>query len=191
MGCRFKNPILNIHRNDTFQVIYFFIFLAIACFTFSLIMIKYSMLVNLFLIIAGLIFFTFSEYIIHRFILHIVKDHTTSEPPSNSHLYHHRFPRDKYRLDISLPVAILMAMVFIALFWLVLREKSFVFFSGFATGYCLYHFVHYKIHTVPPPKSMFKYLWKHHHVHHYMDDTVAFGVTSPFWDIIFGTMPKK
>ncbi|MEL6652049.1 MAG: fatty acid hydroxylase, partial [Bacteroidota bacterium] len=26
--------------------------------------------------------------------------------------------------------------------------------------------------------------------HHYKDDTVAFGVSSPLWDYVFRTMPK-
>jgi len=47
------------------------------------------------------------------------------------------------------------------------------------------------IHAMRPPKNFLNILWIHHSIHHYKDDTVAFGVSSPFWDYIMGTLPKK
>ena len=40
------------------------------------------------------------------------------------------------------------------------------------------------------PKGFFNFLWANHAVHHYKDQTKAYGVSSPFWDYVFGTMPK-
>ena len=33
-----------------------------------------------------------------------------------------------------------------------------------------------------------KPLWTNHHLHHYKDDHHGFGVSSTFWDHVFGTM---
>ena len=33
-----------------------------------------------------------------------------------------------------------------------------------------------------------KQLWINHAVHHYKDGNAVFGVSSPLWDYIFGTM---
>ncbi|MEX2379667.1 MAG: sterol desaturase family protein, partial [Vicingaceae bacterium] len=42
-----------------------------------------------------------------------------------------------------------------------------------------------------PPKNFLKQLWIHHSIHHYQEDDKAFGVSSPLWDYVFGTMPSK
>ncbi|MGB3618930.1 MAG: sterol desaturase family protein, partial [Catalinimonas sp.] len=34
-------------------------------------------------------------------------------------------------------------------------------------------------------------LWVHHSIHHFKDDERAFGVSSPLWDWVFGTMPRR
>ena len=61
--------------------------------------------------------------------------------------------------------------------------------AGIITGYMVYSSIHYSIHTYKPIKGL-KFLWAHHLKHHnpkYEDR--AFGVTSPFWDWVFRTMP--
>ena len=40
------------------------------------------------------------------------------------------------------------------------------------------------------PHNFLGIIWKHHNLHHYVGDDGAFCVSSPFWDYIFGTMPK-
>jgi sterol desaturase/sphingolipid hydroxylase (fatty acid hydroxylase superfamily) len=34
-------------------------------------------------------------------------------------------------------------------------------------------------------------LWVNHSVHHYKDGEIVFGVSSPLWDYIYGTMKLK
>lgn len=34
-------------------------------------------------------------------------------------------------------------------------------------------------------------LWVNHAVHHYKDGEAVFGVSSPLWDYIYGTMSEK
>jgi sterol desaturase/sphingolipid hydroxylase (fatty acid hydroxylase superfamily) len=58
-------------------------------------------------------------------------------------------------------------------------------------GYASYLCVHYSVHAFPPPKNFLKHLWIHHALHHYQQPHSAYGVSSPFWDFIFRTMPEK
>ena len=69
-------------------------------------------------------------------------------------------------------------------------DFAFGFLAGFLMGYAAYLAVHYSIHAFNVPNNFLKTLWHHHSIHHYREPDRAFGVTSPLWDHIFGTMPR-
>jgi len=70
-------------------------------------------------------------------------------------------------------------------------DFAYVFLPGFLMGYAGYLFVHYIVHAYQPPKNFFKILWIHHGIHHYKEPERAFGVSSPLWDLVFRTMPRR
>lgn len=140
----------------------------------------------------GFFFWTWFEYFMHKRIFHML--------PSNKfkrriqylfHGVHHEFPRDKTRLAMPPASSILILIALFFLYKLILGNYVFTFLPGFIVGYSLYLMVHYSIHAYRPPKNFLNKLWIFHSIHHYKDDTVAFGVSSPLWDIILGTMPKN
>ena len=47
------------------------------------------------------------------------------------------------------------------------------------------------VHVYQPPKNFLKVLWINHSVHHYKHGEYVFGVSSPLWDYIYGTMKEK
>jgi 4-hydroxysphinganine ceramide fatty acyl 2-hydroxylase len=59
-------------------------------------------------------------------------------------------------------------------------------FSGGIFGYICYDLTHYFLHHKNLP-SYYRQLKKYHLQHHFMDYENGFGVTSRFWDVIFGT----
>ena len=63
-----------------------------------------------------------------------------------------------------------------------------MFFPGFLFGYLMYGTMHYAIHAWNPPFKWMKPLWRNHHLHHYKNEHNGFGVSSTFWDHVFGTM---
>ncbi len=144
------------------------------------------------LFFAGLLLFTFAEYMIHRKLYHL-------EPNSKArarftyivHGVHHDHPRDTSRIAMPPVGIIIYLLVFYALFRLLLGDYSYATLSGFGIGYCLYISVHYAVHTYQPPNNFLRALWTNHAIHHYKDDTVLFGVSSPLWDYILGTVPKE
>jgi sterol desaturase/sphingolipid hydroxylase (fatty acid hydroxylase superfamily) len=67
-------------------------------------------------------------------------------------------------------------------------KYAFPFFPGFMLGYLIYGSMHFAIHAWTPPFKWMKGLWRNHHLHHYKHSDMGFGVSSTFWDHVFGTM---
>jgi sterol desaturase/sphingolipid hydroxylase (fatty acid hydroxylase superfamily) len=107
------------------------------------------------------------------------------------HGVHHEFPKDKDRLAMPPLLSITIATILLLLFRLVMGDLVFAFLPGFLVGYAAYLSVHYMVHAFQPPKNFFKVLWVNHSVHHYKDGEFIFGVSSPLWDYIYGTMREK
>lgn len=142
---------------------------------------------------SSFLLFTLVEYFIHRKVFHW-EPNTPFKKFVQYHFHgvHHAEPKDKKRLAMPIVVSVALAFVLLGLSYLFIGKYAFVFTPGFAMGYAAYLGVHYMVHAYAPPKDgPFKVLWVNHAIHHYKDDTVAFGVSSPLWDVIFGTLPKR
>lgn len=140
----------------------------------------------------GLFFWSWFEYFMHKRIFHMTHSNKFKKSIQYTfHGVHHEYPRDKTRLAMPPAAALIILTVLFFVMQLIMGTYVFTFLPGFVIGYALYLLVHYSIHAFTPPKNRMSILWINHSVHHYKDDTVAFGVSSPLWDIILRTMPKK
>jgi dihydroceramide fatty acyl 2-hydroxylase len=141
-------------------------------------------------VLGGLFLWTLTEYLLHRFVFHY---QPTSQWGKKLHFLmhgvHHDYPQDATRLVMPPSVSIPLALLFYALFSLVLPAAYMgSFFAGFLLGYIAYDEIHYATHHAPM-KGKFGLWLKHHHVrHHYLDPERGYGVSSPLWDYVFGTM---
>jgi len=141
--------------------------------------------------LSGFLFWTLIEYMLHRFIFHFVNDHPKVQKFHYLiHGIHHDYPKDKERLVMPLAPSLMFVAVFYSIYYALLGDLVYAFFPGFVIGYLCYAMMHYAIHAIKPPKN-FNYLWKHHNLHHYKCPDRAYGVSSPLWDVIFGTMPPR
>ncbi len=133
---------------------------------------------------------TFYEYLVHRYVFHFINEHNWSKTFHRIiHGIHHEFPRDDERLFMPpLPGTIILFLVG-SLFYLIFDMYAFIFLAGFINGWGIYVAIHYFIHAYKPI-APFIFLWTHHAKHHSNQPNKAFGVSSPFWDYIFGTLPK-
>jgi sterol desaturase/sphingolipid hydroxylase (fatty acid hydroxylase superfamily) len=138
----------------------------------------------------GFIVFTLTEYWVHRTVFHFETDTTLKEKLQLPHAIHHEYPKDKTRLAMPPIVTIVLAVVLYGIFRLLLQDYVYAFLPGFLIGYSTYLCVHYTVHAYKAPNNFFRYWWVFHAIHHYRDNKVAFGVSSPIWDWVFGTMPK-
>jgi sterol desaturase/sphingolipid hydroxylase (fatty acid hydroxylase superfamily) len=141
------------------------------------------------LFITGGLFWTFFEYIMHRWVFHMVAE----SPRATRVVYvmhgnHHHFPRDRERLFMPPVPSLIIASAIFGLMFLIMGNNVFVFFPGFMLGYLMYGSMHYAIHAWNPPFKWMKPLWRNHHLHHYKDEGKGFGVSTTIWDHVFGTM---
>jgi 4-hydroxysphinganine ceramide fatty acyl 2-hydroxylase len=144
------------------------------------------------LFMAGWLLFTLIEYMAHRYVFHMDTDTPLkAEMQYKFHGAHHHYPKDKERLAMPPIVSLFIASFLFFVFKLVFGTLVFGLLAGLLFGYAMYLLVHYVVHAYAPPKNALKYLWVHHSVHHYKDHERAYGVSSPLWDWILGTMPKR
>jgi sterol desaturase/sphingolipid hydroxylase (fatty acid hydroxylase superfamily) len=146
--------------------------------------------------LLGIVIWTFTEYIMHRFVFHY-------EPESEAmqkvfflfHGVHHAQPQLKTRLVMPPIISIPMAIVFYALFALVfgvLLDLPYLVaptFSGFIVGYLIYDMIHYATHHFQMRSGYLKYLKRYHMMHHFKTPSARYGVSSPVWDVVFRTKP--
>lgn len=151
-----------------------------------------SGLISVLFLLGGVLVFSLVEYAMHRFLYHSGKDYKDEENwQYKVHGIHHDLPHEEDLLALPIPLALVIVFLFYLLFASLVGEYVYFFFPGFLSGYATYLLIHYKIHTSKPPQNKLKYLWKHHMTHHFSHDDKAYGVSSPLWDIVFGTMPGK
>lgn len=186
----FENPFLELLTKSHPLVIWgmyipilsFLIYVAATTYNYSS-----SRIVLTFL--GGMAFWTFFEYMAHRFIFHWVSENPRIQKFAYIlHGNHHDYPRDRQRLFMPPVPSLLMSSAIFGIMYLVAGSYAFMFFPGFIIGYLSYGTIHYAIHAWNPPFKWMKPLWRNHHLHHYKDDHHGFGVSSTFWDHVFGTM---
>ncbi len=188
----FKNPLLErlTHTHIAIPITLFLLY-GLGLLYWSISTIQLSPILTTALFFGGLLLFTLVEYAVHRFIFHMKPDTQFKKKIQYTfHGIHHDYPKDKDRLAMPPLVSITVATVLLFGFKLLMGDYVFGFLPGFLFGYAGYLFVHYIVHAYQVPKNGFKVLWVHHAMHHYKVDNKAFGVSSPFWDYIFRTMPK-
>ena len=146
---------------------------------------------------AGILVWSLSEYLLHRFVFHY-------EPTQRwlqrvwylIHGVHHEQPQCKTRLVmppiLSIPLALFFYVVFLVTVGMILAlpRLSGPSFAGFLTGYLAYDMLHYAEHHLSMRWGFLKFLKRYHLRHHYKNPNHGFGVSSPVWDVVFGTKPK-
>lgn len=142
---------------------------------------------------AGFFFWTFAEYILHRFVFHLEIDSPLGRRIHFLiHGIHHEDPNDQRRILMPLAPAIIIAIPFYFGFHAVMSPAAAkAFFGGFLVGYLGYDYSHFAFHYVRPKPGTWIYRMKEYHMkHHFVTSDKRFGVSVPFWDSVFGTSVK-
>jgi len=139
--------------------------------------------------LGGYLLWTLDEYWTHRVLLHL-------EPERGAgarlhwmfHGAHHDHPNNPRILSVPPFVSVPLALLFAAIFYLVLGSPAWLGVSaGFLGGYLAYDATHYRLHHGRARTRLGKRLREQHMRHHFQDETRGFGVTAPYWDRVFGT----
>jgi sterol desaturase/sphingolipid hydroxylase (fatty acid hydroxylase superfamily) len=142
---------------------------------------------------SGLLFWTATEYFLHRFIFHYVpKVKWGQRLHFIFHGVHHDYPNDRLRLVMPPSVSIPLALGFYFLFRLILPFSWLPsFFAAFLVGYLIYDMSHYAFHHLSLQNPILKKLKQHHMRHHYHEPDKGYGVSSVLWDKILDSDFKK
>ena len=123
----------------------------------------------------GLATWSLVEYAVHGWLSHRFRT-----PVGALHFEHHR---DARRVFTS-PTA-----------WVPLAGVAFLllpaaFALGLTCGFLHYEYVHWRLHFRTPKSARERRLRAHHLAHHACDARAYYGVTTRFWDRVFGTLPR-
>jgi sterol desaturase/sphingolipid hydroxylase (fatty acid hydroxylase superfamily) len=146
------------------------------------------------LFLGGMLCWTLAEYILHRYVFHWTNGTRWGRRIHFLlHGVHHDYPDDKDRLVMPLLTSVPLAVIFYSLVAITMgRTLGEPFFSGLVVGYLFYDGTHYYVHHFKKPKTRWgRFLRRHHMTHHFADHDGGFGVSSPLWDFILGTLPSK
>jgi len=147
----------------------------------------------------GVVVWSFTEYMVHRFVFHF---EPKNPPPWLDRLIflfhgiHHAQPWDPTRLVMPPAASVPLALLFYGLFgrvlggWMGAPQWIDVLFSGFVAGYIAYDMLHYATHHLPVQRGPLKFIKKYHMLHHYKTPNERYGVSSPAWDMVFSTLPE-
>lgn len=134
------------------------------------------------LVLYGLgngVVWTFNEYLIHRLVLHRLMY-------SMYHKIHHVYWNQAMFSQQWFIFAAMFAYyrAFLYCFGEVITRKMFVFVPLY---YVMFEWVHFVSHEARERRPVFVWIKYYHRLHH-LDETRNYGITTPLWDWVFGTL---
>ncbi len=143
------------------------------------------------LFLLGVLLWTLIEYLIHRYIFHYEpKTRLGKQLHFVIHGVHHDYPNDARRLVMPPIISIPLAFLFFGLFFLIFGSLAPAVFAGLVFGYLCYDMLHYATHHLAMKRGVWLWLKQYHLRHHFRDDHVGYGISSPLWDYVFRTTRK-
>lgn len=134
--------------------------------------------------VAGVALWTLLEYLLHRYAFHhapVIKD---------MHGAHHDDQKALIGSPTWLSFAIMLAGVFVPAFFLGDGAIASALTAGLMLGYLWYVSVHHIVHHWSMTPGTYGFNLKRRHMLHHKFAEGNFGVTSGFWDHVFGTDVK-
>jgi sterol desaturase/sphingolipid hydroxylase (fatty acid hydroxylase superfamily) len=129
-----------------------------------------------------------SEYLLHRFVMHELKGKGMA---SREHLRHHAQADSVLESWYYAWAGVLVVGTGLgALASAVLGPIGICLGAGWVAAYGTYDWVHWRAHRRPVANGYEAWLRRHHFHHHFGHPMMNHGVTSPVWDMVFGTYEK-
>jgi sterol desaturase/sphingolipid hydroxylase (fatty acid hydroxylase superfamily) len=183
----FKNPVLE-YFSHIHPRVPFIVYLPILFWCLYSGLAAHSVVAVLLSALVGLLFWTLTEYIMHRFVFHY---HPRLEWGKNisflMHGIHHQYPKDSTRLVMPLLISVPLAVVFYILFAFISPEYGRSAYVGFLIGYLSYDGLHFAIHHFAMRGPILSFIRAYHLKHHFQNEHKGYGVSNPLWDVVFKT----
>lgn len=143
-------------------------------------------MIIVFAFIIGVLLWPVLEYVLHRFLGHVLKLKTEfKKQHTRHHAETHYFAPNSLKVMAAIPVSAL----FFLLFWFLSGSWQIAlgFISGFVLMYAFYEWTHWSFHNLAPRTLLGLKLRKHHFAHHFHNAKMNHGVTSTLLDHACGT----
>jgi len=135
---------------------------------------------------AGLAFWTLVEYLLHRFVLHHVA------PFKHWHAAHHQRPMALIGSPTVLSATLIFVLVFVPAWLAGGRLPAYGLTLGVLAGYLAYGITHHATHHWRANHRWLAQRKRWHSMHHhFIQHPGCYGVTSGFWDRVFGTVATR
>lgn len=140
--------------------------------------------------LEGVLFWTFLEYSLHRFVFHMQIKPTAKPWLCTFHFLihglHHKVPFDPLRLVFPPLPGVIIASVLYAPVALCFSQSRMI-LAGALFGYLCYDMIHYYLHYGSPNLKHLYHMKRYHYQHHFAHQNKGYGISSPLWDFIFNT----
>lgn len=145
--------------------------------------------------VAGAATWSLTEYALHRFAGHAPRQRRSAQRPTlldgdfgSEHQAHHadtRYftptPRKVQAAVVALGAIGAVGSLFVG------PRRALSFAAGFGIAYTAYEVLHRRTHTHAPLGPYGRWARRNHLSHHFSSPSTNHGVTSPLWDLAFGT----
>ena len=139
--------------------------------------------------LGGMGAWSLTEYVVHRWLGHVFL--RSRNPFGIEHRRHHA-TTSYFSVWWKKGIAaggMLIAVAPIAAAFLG-AGYGLAFGAGLVGTYVSYEIVHRRAHTHPPRGWYGRWVRRHHFAHHFHAPAKNHGVTSPLWDVVFGTLER-
>lgn len=138
---------------------------------------------------GGVTLWTLLEYVLHRFVFH---RRVLGKTLAREHIEHHAAVDYFAPMWLKGLAAVVVLTVVSSLAVLAVGvELGTSLPLGLAIGWMVYEAIHRLIHVSAPLGSYGTWARRHHLLHHFGRADANHGVTTPFWDIAFGTLAER
>jgi hypothetical protein len=140
-------------------------------------------------LLAGVASWSLAEYLIHRGLGHVFV--RSRNPFTTEHRKHHAttsyFSPSRKKTIAAVGTMVVVAPLAMALVGV---AGGGAYGIGSVAMYVTYEVVHRRAHTHGPRGRYGRWLRRHHFTHHFLAPHKNHGVTSPLWDVVFGTYQR-
>ena len=174
------------HHFEQFKCVIIFMSMILPSITITFFMRTFSEgLFHTLLFLNGWVTWTFIEYNLHRFHMHAKNSHSVL---AERHQHHHTHPTE---LSVSGVQRIALIGLLLIICGIAFYLKNyFTAVAGICCGITGYFVMHKVLHQ-KIAQRLFKRLVRYHIYHHCKYPNSCYGISVPWWDDLFRTVPKN
>ena len=150
---------------------------------------RYTIIEVITSLVLSLLYWSFAEYIIHRYFFHLnTRFKTLNYMIGSFHLYHHKNPDDLQVINSGWFTALFGLFLHGSIFYLITGSMKYTYslIAGTLIVYYYYEWIHYLVHQKVYESGIMKY-YQDFHLTHHVKPKKNFGQITPIWDYVFNT----